>query len=116
MIYLENQILTSIADNQTGFLPEKYSLSQNYPNPFNPETLIEYSLPEASRVSLVIYNLRGEEVVRLINGNMAAGSYQVIWDASNYASGIYFYRLQASPTSVWRAGDFVRTRKMVLLK
>ena len=94
----------SDADN----IPNKYYLSQNYPNPFNPETVIEYALPIRSEVNLIIYNLRGQEVAFLINGNMPAGYHQVTWDASNVSSGIYFYRL--------RAGNFVQTRKMVLLK
>ena len=89
-------------------LPAEFSLSQNYPNPFNPETVIEYALPVRSDVKLIIYNLRGEEVALLFNGALPAGNHQVTWDASNFASGIYFYRLQA--------GSFVQTRKMVLLK
>ena len=96
-----------IEDN-TGNIPENYLLSQNYPNPFNPETVIRYSIPQAEEVSLVVYNLIGEKVALLINGNMPAGNHRVTWDASNFPSGIYFYRLQAS--------DFVQTRKMVLLK
>ncbi|MCH7820039.1 MAG: T9SS type A sorting domain-containing protein [Candidatus Marinimicrobia bacterium] len=89
-------------------LAAEFALSQNYPNPFNPETVIEYSIPFRSEVNLIIYNLRGEEVAHLIDERKPAGSYTVKWDASNMASGIYFYRLQA--------GDFVRTRKMLLLK
>jgi len=91
-----------------GQLPSSFSLAQNYPNPFNPGTVIEFALPQPSDITLVIYNLRGEEVRRLIEGQKPAGNYQVTWDASNVASGIYFYRLQS--------GDFVQTRKMVLLK
>ena len=91
-----------------GQLPSSFSLAQNYPNPFNPGTVIEFVLPQPSDITLVIYNLRGEEVRRLIEGQKPAGYHQVTWDASNVASGIYFYRLQA--------GDFVLTRKMVLFK
>ena len=112
MIYLENRILTSITDNQTGFIPEEILLTQNHPNPFNPETTIRYSLPKAEEVSLVVYNLMGEEVARLVDGFQQAGEYNVIWNASNFASGIYFYRLRAGP----QAGGIVQTRKMVLLK
>ena len=89
-------------------LSDGYSLYDNYPNPFNPLTTIEYSLPQSGDVSLIVYNLIGEEVARLINGEQNVGYHEVSWDASQFASGIYFYRLQA--------GDFVRTRKMVLLK
>ena len=85
-----------------------FTLHQNYPNPFNPETVIMYSLPKAEEVSLVVYNLIGEKVAQLIEEKMSAGHHQVTWDASNFASGIYFYRLQA--------GNLVQTRKMVLLK
>jgi len=98
--------ITGIADE--GVVPEKYELSQNYPNPFNPETVIRYSLPKAEEVSLVVYNLIGEEVANLINERKPAGNYTVEWNASDIASGIYFYRLQA--------GDFIETRKMILLK
>ncbi|MCH8022551.1 MAG: T9SS type A sorting domain-containing protein, partial [Thaumarchaeota archaeon] len=89
-------------------LPVKFELFQNYPNPFNPVTSIEFELPEAGTTSLVIYNLRGEEVIRLIDGETEAGSHQLTWDASNVASGIYFYRLTS--------GNIVSTKKMVLLK
>lgn len=89
-------------------LPIRYNLEQNYPNPFNPVTQIKYSIPHPGEVSLVIYDLMGEEVSRLVNENQPAGTYSKIWDASSFASGIYFYRLQA--------GDFIQTRKMVLLK
>ena len=87
-------------------------LKQNYPNPFNPVTKIEYTLLVDSEVSLIIYNLIGQEVARLIDGDRIAGTHFVSWDASDVSSGIYFYRLQAGPP----AGGFVRTRKMLLLK
>ena len=89
-------------------IPLGFELSQNYPNPFNPVTQIEYSLPVRSTVSLIIYNLRGQEVARLIDGEQIAGAHSVRWDALSMVSGIYFYRL--------RAGGFVETKKMVLLK
>jgi len=89
-------------------LPLEYSLSTAYPNPFNPITTIEYSLPKSGEVLLIVYNLIGEEVSRLVSENQREGYYKVTWNASNVASGIYLYRLQA--------GDFVQTRKMLLLK
>ena len=89
-------------------IPAEYTLSKNFPNPFNPRTTIKYAIPKSGEVSLIVYNLLGEEVTRLISENHQAGYHQVTWDASNMASGVYFYRLQA--------GDFVQTRKMVLLK
>ena len=89
-------------------LPKEFALKQNYPNPFNPVTTISYELSQSGDVSLVIYNLIGQEIAILIREVQQAGNYTIRWDASNVASGIYFYRIQA--------GDFVRTRKMVLLK
>ena len=86
-------------------LPFEYELSRAYPNPFNPTTSIEFSLPLSGEVSLIIYNILGQEVAKLVNGEIEGGYHKVRWDASNYSSGIYFYRLQA--------GDFVQTRKMV---
>ena len=91
-----------------GQLPSSFFLGQNYPNPFNPLTIIEYSLPRSGDVSLIIYNLLGEEVARLVDGFQQAGEYNTNWNASKISSGTYFYRLQA--------GDFVQTRKMLLLK
>ena len=89
-------------------IPAEFSLSQNHPNPFNPVTTIEFSLPAMGYTLLTIYNLRGQEIAKLVSGEIQAGYHKVNWNASNFASGIYFYRLQA--------GDFVQTRKMVLLK
>ena len=87
---------------------ENYNLFQNFPNPFNPLTNISYSLPHSGNIRLIIYNLLGEEIAHLVEGRQSAGYHSISWNASNVASGIYFYRLQA--------GDFVQTRKMVLLK
>ena len=89
-------------------IPEKYNLFQNYPNPFNPVTIIRYSLPKSGDISLIIYNLKGQEIAILVSAEKEAGYHKITFNASGVASGIYFYRLQA--------GDFVRTRKMVLLK
>ena len=86
----------------------KYELSQNYPNPFNPQTMIRYGLPEDAQVRLVVYNVAGQKIKTLVNEEQEAGYHECIWDGKDVASGIYFYRLQA--------GDFVQTRKMVLLK
>jgi chitinase len=96
----------------TPTVPKDYSLSQNFPNPFNPLTRIEYALPVPANVTLKIYNLWGQEVVTLVGGSHAAGSFQAIWDGRNafgelVGTGIYFYRLQA--------GDFVETKKLTLL-
>jgi hypothetical protein len=85
-----------------------FSLSQNYPNPFNPETEIAFTLPEASPVTVTVYNILGQVVMEQIKGNMKAGYHTVTWNASGMNSGVYFYRLQAS--------EFTATRRMVLVK
>jgi Secretion system C-terminal sorting domain len=88
--------------------PAKYSLEQNYPNPFNPSTIIRFSIPEANRVSLKVYNLLGQNVATLINENLNAGSHEVSFNAENLSSGVYFYTLQS--------GTFTLTKKMILMK
>ena len=88
-------------------VPRNFSLSQNYPNPFNPETVIGFNLSEASDYSLTIYNVTGQ-VVDVFSGSADAGSHELKWNASNVASGIYFYKLDA--------GNFSETKKMILLK
>jgi len=92
------------AKNQFG----QFHLAQNYPNPFNTVTTINYLLPKTGDIQISVYNLLGKEIARLLNEVQEARDNQITWDASNYSSGIYFFRLQA--------GDFVQTRKMVLLK
>ncbi len=89
-------------------LPKVFSLSQNYPNPFNPATSIKYSVPKQSLVKLVIYDIIGREVATLVNEVKTQGNYSVSFDASTYASGVYFYRMEA--------GDFTDVKKMVLIK
>jgi len=88
--------------------PKKYSLEQNYPNPFNPSTIIKYSVAQRSMVSLKIYDITGREVLSLVNQEMNAGNYQVTFNASKLASGVYFYSI--------RSNDFVSTKKMMLIK
>lgn len=89
-------------------IPRKFELSQNYPNPFNPSTAIKYSIPKAGFVTLVVYDVLGSEVSSLVNEEKTAGYFEIEFDGSSLASGIYFYRLQA--------GDFVETKKMMMLK
>jgi hypothetical protein len=95
-------------DENSELVPQSASLFQNYPNPFNPVTLIKYQLSMSSEVNLSIYNLLGEKVAILVSEYQGAGLYSVKWDASDFASGVYFYRLQA--------GNFSDFRKMVLIK
>jgi hypothetical protein len=75
-------------------VPEILSLKQNYPNPFNPQTTIKWSMPLSGIVSLEVYNLQGQLVELLFNGQLEAGIHEQIWDATAYPSGIYFYRLK----------------------
>jgi hypothetical protein len=88
--------------------PVEFNLSQNYPNPFNPKTIIEYSLKETRFTVIKIYGLLGNEVKTLLNEEKGAGKHSVTFDASGLPSGIYFYKI--------KAGDFVKTNKMLLLK
>ena len=107
-ITLTRALQVSNEDDEFG-IPTEYSLDQNYPNPFNPTTNIRFALPQASRVSLTIYNVLGQQVATLINGEQrVAGRYTVSFDASSLASGLYIYRIQA--------GSFINTRKMLLVK
>ncbi|MBI4548291.1 MAG: T9SS type A sorting domain-containing protein [Ignavibacteriae bacterium] len=94
--------------NLSSSLPKEYTLEQNYPNPFNPLTVIRYQLPIGSNVTLKIYNVLGQEVRTLVNEIQDVGFKSVELDASGIASGVYFYRL--------RAGDFVETRKLILVQ
>jgi hypothetical protein len=89
-------------------VPASYSLSQNYPNPFNPITIINYSIKLQSMVSLKVYDVLGREVESLVDQNQKAGSYEVNFNASKLASGVYIYRLTA--------GDFVQSMKMMVIK
>ena len=90
-------------------VPRSFCLYQNYPNPFNPSTIINYQLPVTSYVDLSIYNLLGQKVIELIDEKQYGGYYQVEWDASGFASGVYYYRMSTDE-------GFVQTKKLVLLK
>ena len=98
---------TGITNLNTG-IPEGYRLSQNYPNPFNPSTNIEFAVPEKNNVTLKIYNVHGQEVAVLANGEYQAGTYMVNWNARDIASGVYFYTIQS--------GSFTQTKKLLLVK
>ncbi len=88
--------------------PDRYLLSQNYPNPFNPVTKIQFALPKSAFAAIVIYDLLGKEIETIVNEQLNAGTYAAEWYASDYPSGIYYYKFTAD--------DYTETKKMVLLK
>jgi hypothetical protein len=100
--------IPSKIDVDRDILPESASLSQNYPNPFNPKTIINYELRMTTDTELSIHNILGENVATLVSERKEAGRHQIEWDASDFASGVYFYRL--------KAGKFSDIKKMVLIK
>lgn len=123
----QGELLTSLAQRIIGWLsgfggkaaavsdkfveidsPTQYVLDQNFPNPFNPQTVIRFSLPDDAKVTLNVFNVLGEEVARLVEGERAAGAHQVVFDASKLPSGLYVYRLDA--------GTFTQTRRMLLIR
>jgi hypothetical protein len=107
-------IVTTV-DAEPGIVRD-FVLQQNYPNPFNPSTTIQFGLASASGVTLKIFNLLGQEVATLINEKREAGQYSVQWNARDLASGVYFYRLYAHPTDVKQTGDYIQTKKLLLLR
>lgn len=92
----------------TNYEVERFHLSQNYPNPFNPTTTIQYTLPGAADVTLIVFDMVGRKVAELVSERQAAGNYQQQFDGAALASGVYVYRLQA--------GEFVQARKMLLVR
>jgi len=94
--------------NEPNFVSTSFELAQNFPNPFNPITKIQFNLPKSSDVKLTVFDAVGKEVTVLLSGNMEAGVHSAIWDGMNFSSGVYYYRIQA--------GDFMETRKMILMK
>jgi hypothetical protein len=105
--YIYNGFVVGIENEQTE-IPISFKLEQNFPNPFNPSTIIKFSLPSSSYATLKIYNAIGEEVASLLDKDLTTGIYEIEWSAAGLPSGIYFYRLQA--------GDFLETKKMILMK
>ena len=105
-IHILHVNLADIPDNN--LLPASFNLSQNYPNPFNSSTIIKYNLPTESRIRLEIYDILGRQIATLEDGHKPAGYHQVIWNARDVASGMYFYRLTA--------GEYSESRKLLLIK
>jgi hypothetical protein len=112
--YIRTSVNNSELDMDDEYLiPDKYALQQNFPNPFNPRTTIHYELPNQELVQIIIFNLLGHQVKRLVDGFRGAGVNSIVWDATNdhgqpVSAGIYIYQLQAD--------GFLQTRKMILLK
>ncbi|MBS1551618.1 MAG: T9SS type A sorting domain-containing protein [Bacteroidetes bacterium] len=100
--------LITSAEQTSTLIPDRYTLSQNYPNPFNPTTKINFSIPKNGIVTLKVYDVLGKEVMTLINEQKAAGSYEVVFNAGNLASGAYFFRMQS--------GEFSEIKRMMLIK
>ena len=115
-LLIDGKLNPSAAQNlgqRFALLPTEYALEHNFPNPFNPETTIRYAVPDAGKVTLVIYSVLGQEIARLVDSDLLPGFYTVRWDGKDamgrgVASGIYLYRMQA--------GDFTNAHKMLLLK
>ncbi len=93
---------------KTGNIPTKYSLAQNYPNPFNPMTTIDFGIAKAGKVKLTVSDISGKTVDILVNRNLEAGEYKFNWNASKFASGVYFYRLEAN--------SFTDVKRLILVK
>lgn len=105
--YQQLDLKTSV--EQTSIeLPDKFELHQNYPNPFNPTTTIGFALPEDAHVALIIYDLLGRQVAALLDENRQAGTHQVVFEAEQLPSGVYFYRIESK--------SFTKVRKLTLLK
>ncbi len=101
-------VQTGIEDDEMSSIPKIFALHQNYPNPFNASTTIKYELPQQSQVTIEIYDILGRKVSTLVDRQQPAGYHQAIWRADDFASGMYFYKLQA--------GEYSETRKMLLMK
>ena len=112
-LFLYNQLYSVEVPIDHEVIPTSFALHQNYPNPFNPITTLRYDLPEQATVNIIIYDMLGRQVRTLINQTQDAGYKSVIWNATNNqrnpaSAGVYLYHIHA--------GEFVQTRKMVLLK
>jgi photosystem II stability/assembly factor-like uncharacterized protein len=108
ILHTINGGVSSVEEEEIDKLPTDFNLTQNYPNPFNPSTKIRYSVPQLSNVVIKVFDILGNEIETLVNEEKATGIYEITWYKEGLPSGVYFYQL--------RAGDFVETKKMVLMK
>jgi hypothetical protein len=99
---------TPLSTENGKLIPAEFSLIQNYPNPFNPSSKIRFAVPNSTVVSLKVYDILGNVVAELVNETMSAGNYEVEFNAAGLSSGIYFYQM--------KAGSFIQTKKMILIK
>ncbi len=99
---------TNFLMQQNRFNPKEFALYQNYPNPFNPSTNIQFYTPSEGFVKLSVYDVTGKQIAVLLNGNVKRGNHEVVWNATNYSSGVYFYKLEA--------GSFTTEKKMMVIK
>ncbi len=102
-----SEMITTV-DRTDNALPSQFGLGQNYPNPFNPTTRIEFRLPASNKVTLSIFDMLGRKTATLVDEQLTAGAYSIEWNASGFASGVYYYQL--------RAGDFSQTKRLLLLR
>ncbi|SMO55163.1 T9SS type A sorting domain-containing protein [Gracilimonas mengyeensis] len=110
-IYIDNTTLVkqmTVSNEVTDNVPTEFALNQNYPNPFNPTTTISYDVPEATNVTLTVFDITGRQVAELVNGRKSAGTHTIEWNATQFATGIYLYRITA--------GNFTAVRKLTLIK
>ena len=108
ILHTTNGGVSFVDEEQIDAIPTEFSLSNNFPNPFNPSTKIKYSIPQSSKVVIKVFDILGNEIETLVNEDKPGGTYEVTWYAENLPSGVYFYQL--------KAGTYVQTRKMLLLK
>jgi len=115
LYWFENQLVSNVIENKDNSIPKQFHLFQNFPNPFNPSAKIKFTIPSnvilsgaKNLVLLKVYDVLGNEITTLVNEEKPAGSYEVEFNASSLASGLYFYTLQT--------GNFIQTKKMVLMR
>ena len=106
--YGDSRPSNEVAEEFNNNIPKEFTINQNYPNPFNPSTKIKYELPMDGNVSIKIYDITGRVIMNLLNENKSAGRYEVTFDGGNFASGIYYYKIES--------GNFSQVRKMILIK
>ena len=108
ILHTTNGGITFVEEKQIDKMPSTYYLSNNFPNPFNPSTKIQYSVPQSARVQIRIFDILGNEIETLINEEKSVGTYELNWNAIGLPSGVYFYQI--------KAGKFIQTKKMLLIK